>query len=80
MCGYNGKVNRKKKTQICMSEGQHSKMPPMRAFFIYSLMLVSLFLLLILTTAGSLILAFLASLSTKSAQKRQQFLGYEDFS
>lgn len=67
------------KTQICTSEGSHPKMCAcfLKFEFCHLLSNVSF---LILTSTGSLILAFLASLPMERApNKRLRFLGYEAF-
>lgn len=67
------------KTQICKSEGSHPKMGAclLKCEFCHLLSNVSF---LILTSTGSLILAFLASLSMEGApNKRLRFLCYEAF-
>lgn len=67
------------KTQICTSKGSHPKMCACLLQFEFCLLLSNVSFL-ILTSTGSLILSFLASLPMeKAANKRLWFFGYEAF-
>lgn len=66
-------------TQICTSKGSHPEMCACLLKLEFCLLLSNVSFL-ILTSTGSLILAFLASLSMEKApNKRLWFLGYEAF-